>query len=381
MGSNCAVSTTIGCLFCCKGCSAEKLQNAFTFVPPPKSYEVKVEKLPLKTGPGLDLVVSYGKLVYCASDLRNDSYYKHAAEKAEVRFLRTSLGDEIPIVWLPRVHRSTDADQPNSGRNQRWVLLHCHGNATDIGMMMGPFYRLSKHLGVDVVGVEYAGYGVATGTPSVRGSLQDVEAAYALLVAAGVPSEQIIVYGQSVGCGPAIHLAATHRLGGVILHSPMLSGIKVIDPQPDASCRPSCVWHCFDFYPNQQHMKNISCPVFVMHGQKDTIIPFYHGYRLTQTIPEEHRWPGYFPAGAGHNDIIELDTGTYFEKMHDFLERVMNGNTAALSRPAQVEMNPPHTDAGLAEPKVGPEDGRYQKLRQGKVVAGTANAARELQLA
>ncbi|CAK9043613.1 Hypothetical protein SCF082_LOCUS24896, partial [Durusdinium trenchii] len=43
MGSNCVASTSIGCLFCCKGCNAEKVRNAFTFIPPPPSYTVENE--------------------------------------------------------------------------------------------------------------------------------------------------------------------------------------------------------------------------------------------------------------------------------------------------------------------------------------------------
>mmetsp|Transcript_121014 Transcript_121014/g.353615 ORF Transcript_121014/g.353615 Transcript_121014/m.353615 type:complete len:389 (-) Transcript_121014:83-1249(-) len=385
MGANCAVSSSIGCIYCFQGCKAEKLQNAFTFVPPPKSYDVKIEKLPLQSGPGLELVVSAGKLMYTLSGLREDAFYHQAAEKAEVRFLRTSSGEHIPIVWLPWVGESAPTDSAPSSRKQRFVLLHCHGNATDIGMMMGPFYRLSKQLGIDVVGVEYTGYGMSTGTPSVRSSLQDAEAAYTYLVAAGVPSEQIIVYGQSVGCGPALKLAATHQLGGLILHSPMLSGIKVIDPQPDASCRPSCVWHCFDFYPNQRQMKDVGCPAFIMHGQKDTIIPFYHGHRLVEAVPEAHRWPGYFPVDAGHNDIIELDTGTYFQKMREFLRCIMDRTAqrqGTVARPSQVQMTVSSEDESstqaVSEPIVGPKDGRYQKLRQGNVVAGTTGAVREL---
>lgn len=388
MGSNCAVSTSIGCIFCCQGCNAEKLQNAFTFVPPPRSYDIKIEKLPLQSGPGHELVVSSGKLSYCIPGLRSDASYSQAAEKAEVRLLKTSFGEHIPIVWLPRVgDGEPSSSSSSSGRKSRYVLLHCHGNATDIGMMMGPLYRLSKHLGIDIVGVEYTGYGMSSGTPSVRNSLQDAEAAYAYLVAAGVPSDKIIAYGQSVGCGPAMRLASAHQLGGVILHSPMLSGIKVIDPQPDASCKPSCVWHCFDFYPNYRHMKEISCPAFIMHGQKDTIIPFYHGYRLTEAIPEDLRWPGYFPQAAGHNDIIELDTGTYFEKMRDFLRCIMDradrdGNVVA--RPSQVMMTVPANEKAreaVAEPIVGPKDGRYEKLRQGHLVAGTSGAVREMRAA
>merc|ERR1719174_3290449 len=102
-----------------------------------------------------------------------------------------------------------------------------------------------------------------------------------------MPPEFIVAYGQSVGSGPVVDLAAKKKLGGMVLHSPMLSGIKVIDPQPDRSCRPSCLFRCFDFFQNDKHVRKLKCPGFVIHGQMDEIIPHYHGARLMESMPKQ----------------------------------------------------------------------------------------------
>merc|ERR1719329_987202 len=164
------------------------------------------------------------------------------------------------------------------------VLLHCHGNATDIGMMMGPYYQLAKIPGVEVCGVEYSAYGASSdpGTPSSGKTCSDVEAAYDYLVSTGIPGERIVAYGQSVGSGPVSSLSGCRKLGGLVLHSPLLSGIKVVDPQPDKCCRPSCVFNCFDFYPNDRRVQDASCPVFVMHGQRDDVAPSTMGLACTR---------------------------------------------------------------------------------------------------
>mmetsp|Transcript_38443 Transcript_38443/g.107078 ORF Transcript_38443/g.107078 Transcript_38443/m.107078 type:complete len:398 (-) Transcript_38443:78-1271(-) len=388
MGSNCMASVSIGCLFCCQGCDAEKLRNAFTFLPPPASYTV--EEQPHR-GPGEELTVGGGKLVYLAEGLQAFSCYQQAAERADVRFLSTEAGGRIPVVWVRRGHASsTTSPPPSADKEPPLVLLHCHGNATDIGMMMGPYFEMTKQLGVEVVGVEYSGYGMSTGFPSTRSTHSDIEAAYNYVIGSGVPAERIVAYGQSVGSGPALGLAAKRPLGGVILHSPMLSGIKVIDPEPDRCCRPSCVYHCFDFFPNDQRIKAVNCPAFIIHGQVDDIIPFYHGYRLSEATPRNLRWPGYFPRGAGHNDIVELNAGAYFAELSAFMrsvaERASSGAEIIPNKPMQVEMAeapfPGSRDAGVAnalsfaEPAVGPEDGRYQTLRRGH---GANRGARELQ--
>lgn len=338
--------------------------------------------------------------------LLNSQLYRQAAEASEVRWLTTRTGNRVPLVWLRRANlnppQAAGADElPEASRpvpeQPPLVLLHCHGNATDIGMMMGPYYELAKVLGIEVAGIEYSGYGASTGKPSPNNTFADVEAAYDYLVKQGVSPKRIVAYGQSFGSGPVSHLASKRLLGGIILHSPLLSGIKVVDPKPDSCCRPSCVWSCFDFYPNDRRMKTLTCPVFIMHGQRDDIIPFYHGYRLHKACPKHSRWPAYFPARAGHNDLVETDMRAYFGEISSFLhdiKRIAAGakvEPPSNEKPQQVQMvlkeapavgqtsaeAYPHSIAedgcdsdfigSAPEPKAGPEDGRYEQLRKGNI--------------
>eukprot|EP00440_Ansanella_granifera_P028567 gb/GFBE01031037.1/.p1 GENE.gb/GFBE01031037.1/~~gb/GFBE01031037.1/.p1 ORF type:complete len:433 (+),score=62.79 gb/GFBE01031037.1/:1-1299(+) len=424
MGSNCVASTSIGCLFCIKGCNAEKVRNAFTFIPPQPSYRVDPD-------PNCE-DKKRGKMAYLMEGLGGSELYRKAAEASEVRWLTTKNNSQIPMVWLrrekvspPREPNETGAEGAQAGASSResqqpLVLLHGHGNATDIGMMMGPYFELAKVLGVEVAGVEYSGYGAANGKPSSGNTYADLEAAYDFLIAQGVSPKRIVAYGQSVGSGPVSSLASKKQLGGIVLHSPLLSGIKVVDPRPDDCCRPSCVWSCFDFYPNDRRMKTLSCPVFIMHGQRDDIIPFYHGYRLHKACPKQSRWPAYFPARAGHNDLVETDMRAYFGEISSFLhdvKKIAGGQKVdppSFEKPQQVQMalkSQPQAEskqsrldlevdeamnaAGLdfigsaPEPKVGPEDGRYEQLRQGQLrvpelsggsqsVAASESKAREI---
>lgn len=371
MAQNCLTSCSIGCLFCIQRCNVEKIRVAFTFLPPNLSYGVAV---PDVGGPS-----DTCKMVYSAEQLNKFKVYTQAAENAQVHFVRTSRGERCPLVWLrPSVPMS---EQPI-------VLLHCHGNATDIGMMMGPYFEMTKQMGIEVVGVEYSGYGMSTGSPSAANTYADVEAAYNHVVERGVPPERIIAYGQSVGSGPATYIASKHQIGGVILHSPLMSGIKVIDPQPDKCCRPSCVFGCCDFYPNDQRLKRATCPTFVIHGQADDIVPFYHGSRLAALTPEDYRWPGYFPLKAGHNNIVESNAAAYFRELAKFINGVNEnaagrGSSASSTqeKPMQVEMQcfgtreADRDDLGMEtfpEPTVGPQNNMYSGMRREKDGAGGA---------
>lgn len=72
------------------------------------------------------------------------------------------------------------------------------------------------------------------GLPSVSNSFADIEAVYDHLVKQhSVRPDSIILYGQSVGSGPTMHLAARPgiEVAGVVLHTPILSGIRVLNPK------------------------------------------------------------------------------------------------------------------------------------------------------
>ena len=80
------------------------------------------------------------------------------------------------------------------------------------------------------MGYDYSGYGASTGKPSESNTYADIEVVYQCLQSEyGISQEDLILYGQSVGSGPTLHLAAKlPRLRGVVLHSGILSGLRVL---------------------------------------------------------------------------------------------------------------------------------------------------------
>lgn len=375
MLQNCVTSCSVGCLVCCHGCNPEHVINAFTFLPPQPSYKVCEGQTP--DGPG--------KLTYLADNLKAVGFYQEAAHYSEVHFVTTSCKQRVALVWVRGPPQAIQY-RPDGTKVQKIILLHCHGNATDIGMMMGPYYDLTKQLGVEVVGVEYTGYGCSTGSPSTRNTYADIDAAYQYLTTdLEIPAKLIVVYGQSVGSGPAVSLASKRTVGGLILHSPMMSGIKVIDPDPKSCCRPSCVFFCFDFFRNDQRIKRATSPVLIIHGQADEIVKCEHGQALFNNVPKQYRWPGYFPKMPGHNDIVERDALQYYAQVSSFLRGVARPEgveatirePVLMGKPTQVHMSGRGNDAPdqslpFNEPIVGPEDRRYQQLRHEKATSGTA---------
>jgi len=212
-------------------------------------------------------------------------------------------------------------------------MIHFHGNATDIGLMMSLYRELSREMCVDVLGVEYSGYGAASGRPSPKIMMQAADAAYEYAVKSGVPPSRILLYGQSIGSGPASGLAKRRPVAGVILHSPFLSGIQVLDkPSCACCCKPSCIFACCDFFHNDHALLSVSCPVFIMHGQDDSFIPVYHGMRLRDRLPKNCAWPGYFPEDACHNDLMDVDPDAYYARLRAFVKSIKEGQAVTLGK-------------------------------------------------
>jgi len=233
-----------------------------------------------------------------------------------------------------REHHAT----PSSGREMPFLVIHFHANSTDIGEMMSRYQELSQNMCVDVLGVEYSGYGAASGQPSPDMVMQAADAAYEYAVISGVPPSRILLYGHSIGSGPAAGLAKQWPVAGAILHSPFLSGIQILDPSPECCFKPSCIFSCCDFFHNDHAMRSVRCPVFIMHGQDDVFVPIYHAMRLKDRLPENCAVPAYFRQGAGHNNLVEVDPETYYAYLRAFVNSIEEDQAAALGKAIGEEM-------------------------------------------
>lgn len=202
---------------------------------------------------------------------------------AEIVKLRTADGVLISATHLP--HPSAP-----------YTLLVSHGNAEDLGDIRPHLERL-RATGFSVFAYDYRGYGTSAGAPSERGVYADVDAAYAhLTTQLGVPPAQIIAYGRSVGSGPAVDLAAREPIGGLVVESAFTTAFRVLTR---VTLLP------FDKFDNLDKIHRVRCPVLVMHGRADEIVPFGHGEALWRAAPEPKRF--FWAERAGHNDFWLVD--------------------------------------------------------------------------
>jgi fermentation-respiration switch protein FrsA (DUF1100 family) len=192
-----------------------------------------------------------------------------------------------------------------------YTLLFSHGNAEDLGDVAA-FMQQFHALGYSVLMYDYRGYGTSEGSPSVRRAYQDVDAAYRWLVEEkGIDPQSIIAHGRSVGGGHSCWLAAHREVGGLVLESTFVSAFRV------KTGVPLVPWDKFN---NLRHIKKTTCPVLVMHGRNDTVIPFWHGKKLHAAAPGKkmHLWID----GARHNDYAYVAGAAYIDTFQTFMKRL-----------------------------------------------------------
>lgn len=195
-----------------------------------------------------------------------------------------------------------------------YTLLYSHGNAEDIGQNLQMFAKL-KEMGFAVLAYDYHGYGTSPGTPTEANAYQDEEAAYNYLVKdRGVPTDHIIAMGHSLGAAMAIDLASRQPVSGLIVESAFVSADRIVTTAPILP---------FDTFKNLTKISKVRCPVLVMHGKQDSVVPFWHGERLFAEANQSKR--ALWIEGAGHNDLMEILGPHYGQALKDFVKLVETG--------------------------------------------------------
>ncbi|NEP82062.1 MAG: alpha/beta hydrolase [Okeania sp. SIO3B3] len=193
----------------------------------------------------------------------------------------------------------------------KYTILYSHGNAEDLGEIL-PRLQDLRDIGFSVFSYDYQGYGTSQGNPSVKNAYQDINAAYEYLTQKlGIPANQIIVYGRSVGGGPSVDLASRQPVAGLVIESSFTTAFRVVTRIPI---------YPFDKFRSIDKIKDINCPVLVIHGNADRVIPFSHGKQLFTAAnePKLSLWVD----GAGHIDLLEVAGEKYEKVMIEFANLV-----------------------------------------------------------
>jgi uncharacterized protein len=181
-------------------------------------------------------------------------------------------------------------------RGDRPVVLYLHGNGGALSHRAERFRALTAD-GTGLVAIDYRGYGGSSGSPTESGLLIDAGTAYAFAVAR-YPAARIAVWGESLGTGVAVGLAAERPIGRLVLEAPFTSAADLAARHyPFVPVR----WLMKDQFRSDLRMASVPAPLLVLHGARDTIVPIEYGERLFGLAREPKRFVR-FPEGE-HEDL------------------------------------------------------------------------------
>jgi len=240
------------------------------------------------------------RLVFAAGRPLGDARPARPFEQVEL-----GAGPQRQFAWMMRHAQATEAP---------WVL-YLHGNAATVGSRVNILrYESLRALGLNVFAPEYRGFAGLDGSPSEASLTRDAMRGYEYLRATlGVPSEQIVIFGWSLGSAVAVNLAAQAPASALVLEGAPAS---VADVAADA----------YPWIPVRLVMRNpfdsvlkvsaITAPMLFLHSPEDAVIPIDHGRRLFDAV----RGPREFvQVRGGHVNAAAVDTVAFFGAIERFL--------------------------------------------------------------
>lgn len=215
-------------------------------------------------------------------------------------------------------------DAPDGARLISWfakaapgqpTILYFHGNAGNLATRAERIRRYVSR-GYGVMFMSYRGYSGSTGSPSERNNVADAQLAYNALIADGIAPSEIFVYGESLGSGVAVQLAAANEIAGLVLDAPYTSIVDVaVLEYPYLPVRP----FVFDRYETVRYLPSVTAPLLILHGEADRVIPVEMG-RAVYNAANAPKEIVTFPR-AGHSD--HHIHGSY-DEMFRWIDAVMN---------------------------------------------------------
>jgi len=207
--------------------------------------------------------------------------------RPDLLWLTTEDDVEIPAV---HIRKSLGADR---------TILYSHGNAEDLGLILPLLDRMAEACVSDIFAYEYPGYGISDGSPSEESCYSAIQAAYDyLVVELEVDPSRIVVMGRSIGSGPSVDLVSRHReIHGMILKSPIESGMAIFGNMS------AQLGYNIDIFRNYEKCPDVVCPVLVMHGCNDKVVPIQNGEAIHRACRNAVK-PFWVP-NCGHNNMPE----------------------------------------------------------------------------
>lgn len=198
------------------------------------------------------------------------------------------------------------------------TVLFCHGNAGNISHRLDTL-KMFNQIGLNCLIVDYRGYGQSTGKPTEKGTLVDVLAGFQWLIEEkGLRPDQVILFGRSLGGSIAATIAKDVNPAGLVIESAFTSFDDVgMHYYPWLPVR---LFSRFD-YNTREAVKQVTCPLLVIHSLDDEIIPYKFGRQIFAAANQPKQFA---ELKGGHNEGFYDNADMYKQIWQDWLNSVFD---------------------------------------------------------
>ena len=208
-----------------------------------------------------------------------------AAFGLEARTLQcaTVLGEPFVAWYAP-----APAGQP--------LILFFHGNGGNLSNRVG-LLRQFAALGWGYLAIDYPGYGASPGQPTEPALMRAGQSAYAKAVDLGYAAKRIVVFGESLGSGIAVQIAAAHPVKALVLDSAFTATVDIAAAQ---------YWMfpvrllMRDQYRSRDAIGLVAAPKLFLHAEEDPVVPIAFDRELFAMARE----PKTFVAVEGRHHVV-----------------------------------------------------------------------------
>lgn len=181
---------------------------------------------------------------------------------------------------------------------RRGAAIYLHGNAGNV-TIRGESASAFARLGLDVLLLDYRGYGASEGTPSEAGLYSDAEGAWRWWVEhRGADPGELVLIGGSLGAAVAVELAARREVAGLVLVVPLPGTVAVAR-------------HTYPFLPGfvfawdepafdaVERVREVDAPILLAHATEDRIVPREGARAIAENAGGDVTW--HESEGFGHD--------------------------------------------------------------------------------
>jgi fermentation-respiration switch protein FrsA (DUF1100 family) len=231
------------------------------------------------------------------------------APGGDVLALQATALTGATAVSIPTADGASLAGWYEPPRDGRPLIVYFHGNAENFTAEHARYEAFAAD-GYGFLSFDYRGFPASPGELNQAHVLADALTAFDWAAGKGFP---IVLWGRSLGSGPATYVASVRDAEALLLETPFVSAVAVAGeryPYLPVGLLMD------DKYPLDQWIADVEEPVFVAHGDADTTIPVSNGRRVYELAPnKDELW---IEPGANHSDL--WDRGIW-ERAKGFFSR------------------------------------------------------------